>query len=249
MSQIELDSVQHAFTVPGLIAVVGCDGTGKSTLTHDLVARLSQQRPVARRYLGLISGEQGDKIKKLPIIGRWLERRLAAKSEKAQNLRNKAPAAWASLIIYGFSRWRAGNLKKVCELARSGTLVIADRYPQAEIPGFHFDGPGMGLDRLNKPWLRKLAQREQHIYEQMAESLPTLIIRLDIDLETAMTRKPDHGRQELSDKIAVMSQLHYNGARILDLDARAPYEQVLAEACKAISEALPAHEMAQKVSG
>lgn len=28
--------------IPGLIAVVGCDGTGKSTLTNDLVKSLQQ---------------------------------------------------------------------------------------------------------------------------------------------------------------------------------------------------------------
>ncbi len=43
-------------TIHGLIAVVGCDGTGKSTLTHDLVKVLGQDGPAVRRYLGLVSG-------------------------------------------------------------------------------------------------------------------------------------------------------------------------------------------------
>ncbi|WAY97726.1 hypothetical protein O3T13_04105, partial [Serratia marcescens] len=74
--------------ITGLIAVVGSDGTGKSTLTADLVKNLQQHRPTERRYLGLISGEDGDKIKKLPFIGVWLERRLAAKSDKTQRMSN-----------------------------------------------------------------------------------------------------------------------------------------------------------------
>lgn len=49
--------------IPGLIAVVGCDGTGKSTLTTDLVKSLQQHWQTERRYLGLLSGEDGDKIK------------------------------------------------------------------------------------------------------------------------------------------------------------------------------------------
>ncbi len=68
--------------IPGLIAVVGCDGTGKSTLTTDLVKSLQQHWQTERRYLGLLSGEDGDKIKRLPLVGVWLERRLAAKSSK-----------------------------------------------------------------------------------------------------------------------------------------------------------------------
>ena len=53
----------------GVIAVVGCDGTGKSTLTADLLAYLQSKGPAERRYLGLISGEMGDKIKYLPFVG------------------------------------------------------------------------------------------------------------------------------------------------------------------------------------
>ncbi|HAO0763461.1 TPA: hypothetical protein IG215_002729 [Escherichia coli] len=36
--------------IPGLIAVVGCDGTGKSTLTTDLVKSLQQHWQTERRY-------------------------------------------------------------------------------------------------------------------------------------------------------------------------------------------------------
>lgn len=73
--------------IPGLIAVVGCDGTGKSTLTTDLVKSLQQHWQTERRYLGLLSGEDGDKIKRLPLVGVWLERRLAAKSSKTQSMK------------------------------------------------------------------------------------------------------------------------------------------------------------------
>lgn len=66
--------------IAGLVAVVGCDGTGKSTLTADLAKSMKKYCRTERRYLGLISGEDGDKIKRLPFIGIWLERRLAAKS-------------------------------------------------------------------------------------------------------------------------------------------------------------------------
>lgn len=79
--------------IPGLIAVVGCDGTGKSTLTNDLVKSLQQHWQTERRYLGLLSGEDGDKIKRLPLVGVWLERRLAAKSSKTQSMKNQISGA------------------------------------------------------------------------------------------------------------------------------------------------------------
>lgn len=221
--------------ITGLIAVVGSDGTGKSTLTADLVKNLQKYRATERRYLGLISGEDGDKIKRLPVIGVWLERRLAAKSDKTQRMSNKPPALWASLIMYGFSVWRAANLRKVQRLAESGVLVISDRFPQAEISGFYYDGPGIGVERA-KGWLMtRLAAREKRLYQSMALCRPELIIRLDIDVDTAFSRKPDHSYEELKDKISAMVRLQYNGSRIIELDAKAPYDEVLEKALNAIS--------------
>lgn len=70
----------------------------------------------------------------------------------------------------------------------------------------------------------------------MARYQPDLIIRLMIDVETAFSRKPDHDYEELRDKIDVMSRIHYNGSRIIELDARAPYAEVLKKALSAASE-------------
>lgn len=69
----------------------------------------------------------------------------------------------------------------------------------------------------------------------MAVYRPALIIRLDIDVDTAFSRKPDHSYEELKDKIAAMVRLQYNGSRIIELDARAPYDEVLSNALNAIS--------------
>ncbi len=195
--------------IPGLIAVVGCDGTGKSTLTNDLVKSLQQHWQTERRYLGLLSGEDGDKIKRLPLVGVWLERRLAAKSSKTQSMKTKSPALWAAVIMYCF--------------------------PQAEISGFYYDGPGIGVERATGKISRFLAQRERRLYQKMAQYRPELIIRLGIDIDTAISRKPDHDYAELQDKIGVMSTIGYNGTKILEIDSRAPYSEVLEQAQKAVS--------------
>ena len=221
--------------VTGLIAVVGCDGTGKSTLTHDLVRRLGRDGPAVRRYMGLISGEQGDRIKRLPLVGPRLERRLAAKAARAQDMRNKAPSLFGALVMYGLSLWRAAHLRRAIRLAQRGVLVVTDRYPQAEIAGFRYDGPGLGLARSRHWAVRKLAEREQRLYQRMAAYRPALVIKLDIDFATAHARKPDHGAEELGDKIAVMSRLRFNGAPVFELDARPPYAEVLENALSAIT--------------
>lgn len=229
-------TVPQTESISGLIAVVGCDGTGKSTLTTDLVKQLQMQWVTERRYLGLLSGEDGDKIKKLPLIGVWLERRLAAKSSKTQSMRNRSPALWAALIMFAFSLRRRVKLRRVQQLTQRGVLVVSDRFPQAEISGFYYDGPGIGIERATGKIKQRLAARETLLYQNMARYQPDLIIRLMIDVETAFSRKPDHDYEELRDKIDVMSRINYNGSRIIELDARAPYAEVLKKALSAASE-------------
>jgi thymidylate kinase len=141
--------------------------------------------------------------------------------------------------MYGLSLWRAAHLRRVRRLAESGVTVITDRYPQAEIAGFRYDGPGLGVERSTHWLVRKLAAREQRLYQQMAECRPALVIKLDIDFATAHARKPDHGQAELVDKIAVMSRLRFNGAPLFELDTRAPYAEVFEKAWRAVSAALP----------
>ena len=71
----------------------------------------------------------------------------------------------------------------------------------------------------------------------MASHIPTLLIRLNIDAETAHARKPDHKLAMLRDKVRVIPTLHFNGAPILDLNGRDPYPQVLDAALAAIDTA------------
>jgi len=86
--------------------------------------------------------------------------------------------------------------------------------------------------------VRKLAARELRLYQWMSEQKPALIIRLNIDADTAFARKPDHHLSELRDKIEVMPRIRYNGANVRDIDARLPYPQVLEAALQAIDAAI-----------
>ena len=229
--------------LPGVIAVVGCDGAGKTRLTHDLAQKLGETYPVERRYLGLISGETGDQIKALPLIGKPLERYLAAKAQRAQNTRKKLPGTATGLVMFVLSIWRTRKMRKMMRLSAQGKLVVTDRYPQAQIPGFHYDGPALPASQSTSKLINRLSAREQKMYDWMASQVPMLVIRLGVDLKTALERKPDHDSTELDDKIKAMQKLDFNGARIVDLDTRKPYEQILDAALKAVDESLQAQAL------
>lgn len=224
--------------LPRVIAITGCDGAGKSTLSDDLLRHLHTQGPTQWLYLGQSSGNIAEWIRNLPFIGPPLGRYLVRKANRAHSEEATGPDTATALVIFILSHWRALKFRRMLRLSRRGVVVVTDRYPQAEVPGFYFDGAGLGAVNV-ETWLgRKLAARELRLYQWMASHVPALVIRLNIDAETAHLRKPDHKLSMLRDKVAIIPNLHFNGARILDLDGREPYEQVLDAALVAVSATL-----------
>lgn len=221
-------------TLAGVFAVVGCDGTGKSTLTRDLVKEMSARGRARRCYLGLVSGEVGDKIKELPFLGVRLEDHLHRKANRALDMEKPVPGLGTAIIMYLFSIWRSLLLRRVIWLSGRGFRIIADRYPQVEIPGFHYDGPGLTEARTENWLVARLAAREQAMYEWMSQYRPALVISLKIDVDTAFARKPDHDIEELRDKIATMPLLRFSEASVVAIDATLPYPEMLAAAIAAI---------------
>lgn len=222
-----------------LISVVGCDGSGKSTLSQDLVAWLGRVRPAENAYLGLGSGNIGNRIRKWPLIGRPFEAHLARKASQARDKKDKIPGLATALVIYGFSLIRRRRFKDMLAKRRNGVLIITDRYPQTEVTGF-YDGPGLSAARPDSALVRWLSRRELAMYEWMASYVPNLVIRLNIDVATALARKPDDKPVALEAKVEVTPLLRFNGAEIVDLSSLDPYEDVLASAKRVIRDKLAA---------
>lgn len=217
-----------------LIAVVGCDGSGKSTLTADLIKQYGHSRAVRTVYLGLGSGAIGNRIAQLPVIGKYLENHLANKAKKTRTRGERIPGFGTALVAYLFSQLRLHRFKRMLALRASGLSILADRYPQVEVPGF-YDGPLLSAARAAGPVVRWLAQRERQLYDWMASHPPDLVIRLVVDFPTAFARKPDHDPDLLQQKIAATGQIHFAHARLVEIDAGQPYDQVRRQALAAIA--------------
>jgi hypothetical protein len=123
-------------------------------------------------------------------------------------------------------------------LRRNGIAVIADRFPQIAVANLKVDGPGLVSVKHRNAFVGFLARREKALYAYMISHRPDLVIRLNIDLETAFARKPDHRYESLAAKIANVPKLEYQGAPILDLDSRLPLAEVIAQAKAAVSRSL-----------
>jgi thymidylate kinase len=214
------------------VALIGLDGSGKSTLASDLVSLLDRRSPTRSIYLGLGTGDLGRRIGGIPVVGRLAERFLTGKAKRAHDGKagpereKRLPGLATALAMFGFSLARRRRFRKVLDFRRHGVQVITDRYPQAEVPG-SFDGPGLSWMRKGSALVQRLASRERALYADMAAYRPTLVIRLNVDVDTALARKSDHQRDMLEKKLAVVPTLRFGGAQIVDVDATRPYREVL----------------------
>lgn len=220
-----------------LIAIIGADGSGKTTLANDLAADLARERPARYVYLGLGSGVIGHKIAELPLIGRLASARIEKRAGRARDPKDKIPGPVTALVVYFFSTRRMKRFRAMMDLRCAGTVVITDRYPQLEMAGF-YDGPGLSTARAESAFVRWLAKREAKLYAEMVRNKPTLVLRLNIDADTALARKPEHGRELVEKKIAITPLLTFGGARIEDIDATMDYPAERALARRLIDQVL-----------
>lgn len=221
-----------------VIAIVGCDGSGKSTLATALVEKLAEKMPTQLLYLGQSSGRIGEWITQLPIIGAPFGRYLRAKAANVHDYPSLPPGNISALVIFLLSCWRGWKFRKMLRKSEQGYVLITDRYPQVEVPGFRFDGPQLAKTVGGNHWVCLLRKNELKLYRWMASYLPVLLIRLAIDEQTAFSRKPDHSLAALHEKTSVIPGLSFNGAPTLELDGRQPAEYILAESLRSIQSAL-----------
>lgn len=214
---------RHRSAAP-LIAIIGSDGAGKTTIASYLCDALKGDG-ATYLYLGLGSGSIGLKIRAWPLIGPILERSLSSKALQARTVEERIPGLFTALTIYVFSRMRARRFKQMLNVRKKAGLIICDRYPQVEISGF-YDGPGLSAARPRGYLTALLAIDEFALYQHMARYRPTLVIRLNIDVETALARKPDHIPELIKRKVDATPLLRFGGARIVDVDAKLPLPEV-----------------------
>ncbi|KUU82864.1 ATP-binding protein [Escherichia coli] len=222
---------------PPLIAVIGSDGSGKSTVCEHLITVVEKYGAAERVHLGKQAGNVGRAVTKLPLMGKSLHKTIERNQVKTAK---KLPGPVPALVITAFVARRLLRFRHMLACRRRGLIVLTDRYPQVEVPGFRFDGPQLAKTTGGNGWIKMLRQRELKLYQWMASYLPVLLIRLGIDEQTAFARKPDHKRESLERKIAITPQLTFGGAQLVDIDANQPLEQVLVDAEKAITDFMTA---------
>lgn len=213
-----------------MVAVVGVDGSGKSTVTNELTSWLRYKIDAHCLYMGSGDGRAGlvNGLRKRisRAIRKMRRKKKSGKGAAAAGSKPAGPAPFGKklyrLLDLLLVRRKLKYLRRARRMADEGSVMILDRYPQPQFTGIN-DGPrqkdGRGFD-----WAWKMEERLLREAEALG---PDLVLRLDIDPEVALARKRDHDKDAVRRKAEILPQLTFGTAKIVPIDASMPLDEVL----------------------
>jgi len=214
-------------------AVVGADGSGKSTIVEDLEAWFSWKLDVKKLYFGI------PKRRWLKVLDKIVRGCKALCHFFPSRTFARTVATLSDLISAQRWVWIARKrFEQYCQgltFSMKGGIVVADRYP---LPSFWSMEEPMDGPRIRKEMGKtgeKLACLEEKYYSKI--DLPDMIFILQADVEELRKRKVDLDFSNHKRKAAAVNAV--NGQEhILPIDANRPYDDVLLEIKRKIWEVL-----------
>ncbi|MBI4031700.1 MAG: hypothetical protein HY370_08470 [Proteobacteria bacterium] len=220
-------------------ALLGPDGSGKSSVARETVARWSRKIDVCQAYFGTGDGQQPFLqwvLKKLLAAGLLVREKLGKKKNCETVPAGGAGRLPRSLPVYAIigALHKRRQARRIEKLRRRGFVVICDRWPQNQFAGIN-DGPFLRSAKDGKNgFLRFLARWEERQFENIcAGPQPDIVIRMIPSLEVAIARKKENIDMAASIKeklSALRAQSFDPGIEDHVIDADRPFETVLAEA-------------------
>lgn len=219
-----------------VIAIVGVDGSGKSSQSRELVSWLGNKLDCQHVYLGTGKG-QGSMLR-APLRGmRKLRRKIIGRSgqEGAGGGMNYCPVGGVAGFL--FSAWRflwgasvrmerTRKLRSAFRARGRGMVVVCDRYPQADWPGVN-DGPLLQSPAGSKGRLKKgLSAWEKWLYDKTCDEwAPDIVIRLRASRSTLTGRRPEMDGAWAEEKQRQLLSCDFGG-RVVDVDADREFDVV-----------------------
>lgn len=211
-----------------VVALVGSDGSGKSTAVEGLARWLSRVSDTKTMHLG-----------KPRRSTAWLAVRAAAKLARAVGIGSDTEHLWLQgrtgvstpgylWMITGAlnarDRYRASIRARLA--ASRGAIVISDRYPLPHI--LRMDGPRDSEETVSQlaGWRRRLASIERRYYGRVPK--PDVVIALRVDPEIAVCRRPGDDPATIKYRARQIAEADWpQGALVID--ANRPVADVLEE--------------------
>jgi thymidylate kinase len=220
-----------------LIAIVGGDGAGKSTVVEDLSSWLAKNLVTKTVHLGKPPRSMRSVVlRNLMKIAASMSRSrtssssalrtsLAASNGGSMTVRSYARLAWEVLT----ARDRYRLYRRARRWATNGAIVVCDRYPLPEVKLMdgavtaHLDG------RTRRGRLFEyLANLEKSFYDRIAH--PDILIVLRVDPDLAVLRKRGEEQESfMRPRSEEIWRMDWRGTPAVVIDASRPKDQVLSD--------------------
>jgi len=219
-----------------VVALVGADGSGKSTIVQDLKTTFKKKIDVYDVYMG--RGRSGQKSWQRKILkyfkNSYLKRKQPTTKTTGQHINSYARTSFKSTLFRSLealtvARERRKKLRLIQAAKKKGMLVICDRYPQNQLMGYN-DGPVLSnLLRCPNLLFRFLARREAKVYQIAEENPPDIVFKLIADAALIALRKSGRASLEtLELKIEGVRRLEFSkNCNVVTIDAGRPFADVV----------------------
>ena len=220
-----------------MIALLGGDGSGKSTAVGLLVQHLSKDFDVRRFHMGKPPWSRLTRIVKRPMgrlrtYGFFRTTRLPAWHDFDGDFPGLAFMVWHVLT----ARDRYLEYRRARRAVARGTIAVCDRFPTTAIR--LMDGPRTpmlpGVDR--RPIARWLRTREVGYYAQMLP--PDVAVVLRVPPDVAVERRHDEDVDAVRQRAAEVFDLDWSTTNTVVVNADMPIDDVHAEITNAVWAAL-----------
>jgi thymidylate kinase len=210
-----------------VIAVVGADGAGKSTVVEGLCNWLSKDFAVTKVHLGkpprsrtTVAITAATKLRL--ALGAVLGRRFSG----SQRGTAPSPSKLRMLLAVATARDRYIAYTKARRIASNGGLAICDRFPLPQLT--LMDAPR--VERQLAPGTRsrltqRLASVERRYYQAL--TLPEVVIVLRVDPEVAVARKREESPDFVRARWREIWEVDWQTTPAHVVDADGPPEEVL----------------------
>lgn len=225
-----------------MVAIIGSDGSGKSTVTRRVAEALDDKIDTRLVYFGTGDGPASWLRSSLVVLRRLRDRR-RGRAGTSPELDPNGPVAEspadagaapsgvprAALMLWAITtaRERAMTARRSARAVGRGVVVVADRFPQSQVVGI-MDGPRLRGSAARGAIGRRMARWEQERYRRLVgRSRPDLVILLDVTVDVAMARRPDESRAELERRIDLARTIDLGGRHRVVIDATQDLDRVL----------------------
>lgn len=209
------------FTEKGLvIAFLGQDGSGKSTVTEIIEKWLKWKLEATKFYLG-----SGDCFKP------W-EKTLQLRVHNRKSIFSKVLRAYLPFRIYlKLSRVVKDTILDARKYANKGGFAIFDRFPQVDYLGIN-DGPKIRTNLMSKTSnaiLKSIASlyanREEKNLKRAVCMEPDIVVKLTLSPEESVRRKPENQLEAMKKKHEIIANLKFQDAKVYEIDAEQNFEK------------------------